>query len=53
MNNMFIPEEEVAANRASTGRIAQPEGGSHAAPAPSVYISALQEIGRRCESKVM
>lgn len=53
MNNLFLPEDEVAANRASTGnRIAQPEGGSHAAAAPSVYITVLQEIGRRCESKV-
>jgi hypothetical protein len=53
MNNVFITEDEVAANRTSTGnRIAQPEGGSHVAPAPSVYISVLQEIGRRCESKV-
>ncbi|KAF3334126.1 RNA polymerase II C-terminal domain phosphatase-like 2 isoform X1 [Carex littledalei] len=49
----FSPDDEVAANRASTGnRNTQSEGGSHAGAAPSVYIAVLQEIGRRCEAKV-
>lgn len=51
---MFLPDDEVAANRASTGnRNTQSEGGSHAGAAPSVYIAVLQEIGRRCEAKVI
>lgn len=53
MNNLFLPDDEVAANRASTGnRNTQSEGGSHAGAAP-VYIAVLQEIGRRCEAKVV
>ncbi|KAJ4795788.1 C-terminal domain phosphatase-like protein [Rhynchospora pubera] len=47
------PDDEAAAIRTSTGnRIAQSEGGSHVGAVPSLSITVLQEIARRCDSKV-